>query len=234
MQHRLKHLSYALAFCCLLLSTVATAALQPLPEIRAAAAAAIRASLGDAKRTIDIEVDRLDPRLRLARCSVPLAATPNAQAQTPGRVSVNVRCEGDASWSLFVQVLVREQRQVAVATAGLPAGHSLVASDATLEPRWLTAPNASYIEDPAQLIGRLTTRPFAAGALLVMQGLKTPRAIRRGAHITVALASGAVAIRTNGIALQDGAIGDRIQVRNDTSRRIVEGVIAEDGSVVVR
>ena len=234
MQHRSQHLPYSLAFCCIVVTNIVTAALQPLPEIRAAAAAAIRASIGDPKRTIDIEVDRLDPRLRLASCSVPLAATPNAQAQTPGRVSVNIRCDGDVSWSVFVQVLVREQRNVAVATAGLPAGHALVASDVALEPRWLTAPNASYIEDTTQLSGRLTTRPFAAGAPLVTQGFKTPRAIRRGAHITVALATGAVAIRTNGIALQDGAIGDRIQVRNDTSQRIVEGVIAEDGSVVVR
>jgi flagella basal body P-ring formation protein FlgA len=37
-----------------------------------------------------------------------------------------------------------------------------------------------------------------------------------------------------GVALQDGAVGDRIQARNSNSRRVVEGIVGADGIIRVR
>lgn len=44
----------------------------------------------------EIRVNRLDPRLRLALCDVPLTTTLESPAQPLGRVTTRVRCDGSA------------------------------------------------------------------------------------------------------------------------------------------
>jgi flagella basal body P-ring formation protein FlgA len=82
-------------------------------------------------------------------------------------------------------------------------------------------------------LGRIAVRDLAAGTVLNANMLEAPRTVRRGQAVTVALASGAVAVRVAGTALRDGALGERIPVRNLNSRRVVEGVIRADGLVEV-
>ena len=57
--------------------------------------------------------------------------------------------------------------------------------------------------------------------------------VRRGQIVTLVAGGGPVEIRTTGKALADGAAGERVRVRNERSNRIVEGVVAEDGTVRV-
>jgi flagellar basal body P-ring formation protein FlgA len=59
------------------------------------------------------------------------------------------------------------------------------------------------------------------------------RLVRRGETVTVVSRSGGIEVRAGGTALTDGARGERIRVRNDSSRRIVEGVVTAAGRIEV-
>jgi flagellar basal body P-ring formation protein FlgA len=227
-----KHLNRAMGLCLALLPTIAGAALQRLDDITATAHDYLTARDAGGTYEIEITLGRLDPRLRLAACAVPLTAAQAPGARRLGHSSVNVRCEG--LWSIFVPVTIREKRLVAVATAALPAGHPLTETDFRLEPTWVLDLSGGYIDNANLAVGQVTTRPLQAGVPLLAQGLRRPRAVKRGATITLALAHGPLAIRVGGVALQDGAVGDRIQVRNSSSQRIVEAEIHPDGTAVVR
>src|SRR5690606_10171789 len=50
----------------------------------------------------DIEINRLDPRLRLPLCDKPLDVTLESPAQPIGRVTTRVRCDGSSPWTVFV------------------------------------------------------------------------------------------------------------------------------------
>lgn len=217
-----------------LLMPNAVAEIQALTAISNAARAHLEAVAVAGGNPREITIGHLDPRLRLPHCPTELVTSQASNARQLGHSSVNVRCEGDVAWSLFVPATVREQRTIAVAATALPGGRLLTPADIRMEPTWLIDDSRDYLDNTGAAAGRLTTRPFATGAPLTLQCLRNPRAVKRGATVTVALAQGPLAIHVGGVALQDGAVGDRIQVRNSSSKRIVEAVINADGSVVVR
>ena len=92
---------------------------------------------------------------------------------------------------------------------------------------------AGTLDDPALAVGRLATRSLQAGALLNDAALKAPQVVRRGQTVVLSLEEGPIGIQLSGEALGPGAPGDRIKVRNTSSRRVVEGVVTEDGGVRV-
>ena len=208
-------------------------ATQSLLAVRVAVEDYVAASVQPNLETA-LTLGRLDPRLRLAACDIPLQASQNPGARLLGATSVKVRCDGSIPWSIFVPALLREKRTVVVATRTLAAGQQLRQEDVATQAVWITDAATHYLEDVSQAVGKQTQRMLPAGAPLPVQGLRSPRAIRRGARITLALTRGPLAVRVGGVALQDGAVGERIQVRNTSSRRIVEGVISDDGVVMVR
>lgn len=185
-------------------------------------------------RETKVTIGRLDPRLRLAACDIPLQASQNPGARLVGATSVNVRCEGNTPWSIFVPALIREKRLVVIAARTLAAGQQLGEEDIATQAVWVSDAATHYLEDAAFAVGKQTQRMIVAGTPLPVQGLRSARIIRRGATITLALQRGPLAVRVGGVALQDGALGDRIQARNNSSRRIVEGIVGNDGVVMVR
>ncbi|MGD9602597.1 MAG: flagellar basal body P-ring formation chaperone FlgA [Gammaproteobacteria bacterium] len=207
---------------------------QDLAAIRAAAEAHVTDTRSGGSTDLQVTVGRLDARLRLPACELPLSATQPPGAPGLGPTSVNVRCDGAAPWSIFVPVMVREKRRIVVATRALPAGHTVAATDVTVQEKWIGERTAQYFEDAAAVVGKQVQRPLPAGAVLPVNGIRSPRAIRRGANITLALERGPIAVRMAGVALQDGAVGDRIQARNTNSRRVVEGIVGVDGVLRVR
>jgi hypothetical protein len=57
--------------------------------------------------------------------------------------------------------------------------------------------------------------------------------IRRGQTVTLTVGDGQFAIRTRGTALMDGAVNQRIRVKNTQSGRIVEGIVRSREQVEV-
>ncbi|MBI2802775.1 MAG: flagellar basal body P-ring formation protein FlgA [Gammaproteobacteria bacterium] len=215
-------------------SAIATPAIQSLADIQTAAADWLRGQASAGGREVEVLANRLDPRLRLVACDAPLTVAQGPGAKQIGYTSVSVRCEGVNPWSLFVPVVVRERIPVVVATTALPAGKILGPHDTKLESQWVLDGAQQVVRSPDGAVGRITVRQIAAGEVLLQGALRTVRAVRRGEIVVLALEQGPVAIHMGGTAMQDGAVGERIQVRNATSRRVVEGTILEPGLVVVR
>ena len=211
-----------------------TPAIQSLADIQSAAANWLRGQASAAGREVEVLADRLDPRLRLVACDMPLTAAQGPGAKQIGYTSVNVRCEGANPWSLFVPVVVRERIPVVIAATALPAGKVLGPQDTKLESKWVLDGAQQLIRSADGVVGRITVRQIALGEVLLQGALRTARAVRRGENVVLALEQGPVVIHMGGTAMQDGAVGERIQVRNTASRRVVEGTITEPGLVVVR
>ena len=71
---------------------MATPALQSLTQIQQAAADWLRAEATASGREVEVIANRLDPRLRLAACSVPLVALRSSRMATSGQGLASSRC----------------------------------------------------------------------------------------------------------------------------------------------
>jgi flagella basal body P-ring formation protein FlgA len=218
---------------CAFTAPCTAAAFYPLADIRVAVADFLQSQTQNSAQKVQIEVGQLDARLRLAACVQPLSLTLPPGARLQGMTSVSVKCEAPSPWSLFVPATIRREFGVLVAKQNIPRGKILTESDLKLEVQVLTNMPPGAIAEVSSAVGQLALRAISAGAPVNQSALKARETVRRGQTVTLSLDSGPIAIAVSGTALQGGAVGERIAVRNNNSKRVVEGVIQDSGVVVV-
>ncbi len=182
---------------------------------------------------VEISVSPLDPRLRLAPCEQPLEAYFPPGGRTTGSTLVGVRCRGEHPWSLYVSATVAVQELVVVTARPVSRGLPLSAGDVVLERRDLSRVTSGFLTDPAAAIGKSVTRGLGQGIILSPNMLKAALLVRRGERVTLTAKTGGLEVRMQGEALADGVEGQRIRVRNLSSKREVEGVVVAPGVIEV-
>lgn len=205
---------------------------QSLEAIRTAVRDFLIAQPAERRGELQVEVDVLDTRLRLTACPPQrLEAFLAPGTRLAGRMTVGVRCTAAAAWSLYIPVRVRRLGEVVVARRALAKGQILTPDDLALERRDLFALPGAPLAEPSRAVGQTVRQPLAAGTVLQPTMLVAPRLVRRGDLVTIQAEAGAVNVRASGIALADGAAGDRIRVRNALTKKVIQATVAAAGLV---
>ncbi len=204
---------------------------QSTESIRAAAVSHANSLLSRQRGDVTVAARQIDARLRLRQCAEPLQTyLPPGSTIANGGV-VGVRCTGPVAWKLFVPVAVERYALVARSSRALPAGHRLQAQDIEWTRAKLKASDAVLIKDRDVAIDQVLRQPAAAGQTLRAAMLRPPHIIQRGDRVTLAVSNPNLAIRMRGEALADAALGQRVRARNDSSGRIVEGIVRARGLI---
>ena len=219
-----------LAACLLCGSAAAAAQTQSLEQIRAAVHDFIVADLDG--KDAELEVGRLDQRLRLPACGEPLDVSRPA-GQRLGNTTVSVRCPGAQPWTLYVPVTVNLYETVLSAAGALARGTALKLSDLAPIRRNIATLGYGYYVRPEDVIGMELRRTLRPGEILTPANIKAPALVTSGDRVLLVADSGGVRVAMQGEALQEGAAGERVQVRNLSSRRVVEGEVVARGLVKV-
>jgi flagella basal body P-ring formation protein FlgA len=91
----------------------------------------------------------------------------------------------------------------------------------------------TMVRTRAGVVGKMARRTLLPGRAIMPIALNNPRAVINGADVRLVYIDGGLTIVTSASALQDGAVGETIRVRNVDSGLTVSGVIQPDGSVRV-
>lgn len=178
----------------------------------------------------EITVASPDPRLQLAACpQTPIAFWPGNARQT-GATVVGVRCPGEGGWQVFLPVTIAEWSTVIVASRPLRPGERLQQAD--LKPLRISRDQlrGNTVDDPGKLMGAVTRQAIAAGQPLT--DLLTCQ-ICRGDEVSIAAGDGSFEVSMKGIAQGAGNVGDKVPVRNLSSRRTIQAVVMATGKVRV-
>ncbi len=181
----------------------------------------------------EIQVNPLDPRLRLAACDSDLTQSLESPAQPVGRVTVRVSCEGSTPWTVFVPAQVRIFRPVVVVRTALRRDSIIGAGDVALVEQDVSLLNRGYVTEVEQVIGRKLTRATRTDQVLTPSMLQLAEAVRRGDQVVISARSGGINVRMQGEALSGGTLGQQISVRNLTSQRVIRARVAGPGQVEV-
>ncbi len=147
--------------------------------------------------------------------------------------TVGVRCEGEQPWSIYVPVTVKIYRKIVVTSRPLAQGQIISSNDIEMYRMDISQLAGGYLTQANIAIGQILSRPLQLGRPLLSNFLKAPTVIRRGQTITLLARKASFEVRSIGESMMDGAVGERIKVRNRRSRRIVEGIIVKNGVVFV-
>lgn len=188
-------------------------------------------SQGQARREIDIRP--LDPRLQLAECDRPLTAFTPGNMQRGGLFTIGIRCEGSSPWKIYVSGRVRLFQSVAVLARPLPKDAPIQPYDIEFREQDVSSLTKGYFTRAEELAGMTARRALTQGEVLTPTQLQAPTAVNKGQKVMIRAQGAAFDIVMTGEALRDGSIGERIQVRNLSSGRIVEALVQAPGEVLV-
>ncbi|ANY88727.1 flagellar basal body P-ring biosynthesis proteinFlgA [Pseudomonas putida] len=181
----------------------------------------------------EIQVNPLDPRLRMPLCSQQLDASLESPAQPLGRVTVRVRCAGSAPWTVFVPAQVKLFREVVVMARPLRRESVIGEGDVSLRERDVGTLNQGFLTDLEQAVGMKLVRPTVLDQVLTPQHLEQAEVVRKGDHVVITARSGSLSVRMPGEALSKGGLSEQIRVRNLNSKRVVKARVTGPGQVEV-
>lgn len=182
----------------------------------------------------EIKVLPLDGQLQLSECPVPLEAFKADDSIKAGRTTIGVRCNAEKRWSIFVSVTVKVYESVIVLTRPIQRGEIVTGQHLTIEKRDISGLHGDFATAFDQVENKESVRNMPAGVVLGLKSVVQPPLIKRKDKVIISSGQDAFSIQMNGTALVDGAKGQVIKVKNESSGRIISGVVLDQGLVFVK
>lgn len=230
-----------IGWCCIAAFATAQAAtpttngdIQSLDAIQSAAEQQIRQIAPPSAGKLFLAADKLDARLRLKECGVPLSAFLPSGANLGARATVGVRCTQGAQWTVYVPVSIETETQVLVLRSAAGKDAQLGPAEVEIQSRRIHGLGSAYLSDPAQLKQQHLKRALPAGSVLVPEALAPNFLVKRGQQVVLLATVGGIEVRANGVALTDGAAASRVRVQNLSSLKVVEGTVDTENVVRVQ
>ncbi|MDH5545549.1 MAG: flagellar basal body P-ring formation chaperone FlgA [Gammaproteobacteria bacterium] len=181
-----------------------------------------------------IEVNALDPRLRLKPCGQALAITQQNASQTGSRRTLQVSCPDKTGWTIYVPVSISQFGSVMATRSHLRRNTAVSANDIVAIDMPLDGLTSGYFMQAQDVIGMFTRRNLRSGMVLAPKHLRPPHIVRKGESVTIQAIVSGVEVKMNGTAMTDGARGEVIDIINNSSKRAIEAEVIRPGVVQVR
>jgi len=180
---------------------------------------------------VEIKVNNLDNRLRLAKCDQDLSLILKDPSKSGGNINVEVSCKGVSTWTILVPALARVYRSVAIANRNLERGEVITENDLATEIKDVSNFRMGFALTPDALIGKEMKFAMNKGEVFRNSALASPLVIRRGDTVSMESIIGDISVRTNGTAVSDGRLGQQIRVKNLQSERVINARVVASGRV---
>lgn len=222
-----------IAALCLMQTAIAIAS-QSLSSIEAAASnyAESRARK-NGFMGVAVQIRPLDSRIGLTDCDSPLSAVASSK-RVLGAISVAVSCESPAPWTVHLRGTVAARVGLPVITIPINRGDIISGSDLKMDQRRITRDLVGYVADPQDIIGKEARKHLPVGSMVRKSDIIAPQIIDRGQTVDLIARSSGLVVNVRGIALANGAAGERLLVKNVSSGKRVEGLILRNGSILIR
>lgn len=181
-----------------------------------------------------IEIDNIDPRLYLQKCSIPLESYLHNRSRRSAFLTVTIRCNGKSPWKIYVAGKLQYYSSIVLVKNTIPRGKTLELDDLYTERREISHMGYGFYSDPAQLVGKISRQVIFRGSVIHPQLLREPDWVRRGQTVTIIAETNGISVSMSGKAMTTGSKGKFIKVMNLSSKRIIEGIIIRPGVVRVQ
>ena len=159
---------------------------------------------------------------------VPGLRAPQPNRTTTVRVTVTVNGEPVARRTVTLRIVIPAPMLVAV--RDLPAGTVLADEDLRIETR-PTPVGDLALSQLSQAIGQQTTRAVKAGSPLTRRLVKPAVLVRRNERCQLICTGHGFTVKATGKALADGTLGQKVRVRNLSSKAELQGIVIGPGRV---
>jgi len=139
--------------------------------------------------------------------------------------------QGNRRW--YVPVQVRWMSSAIVMRQNISARSLLTRNMMTNRRTDIADHHGAWWQNSSTLVGMRTTRPLAAGDVILSSYVKQPPLVKRGDLVSILLDVGGLHIRAEGKAMRSAGKGESIPVRNLRSHEMIQAVVEQTGLVRV-
>jgi flagella basal body P-ring formation protein FlgA len=212
---------------------VAAAEIQSLSSIRMQAEAFISQHPYESPYAPGFQLGNLDSRLRLKPCPEALAIDFSRRDVIQGNTALSIRCARKPGWKIHLPVRIDIYDDVLVTAKPLVKGQIIDESSVMHKKTNISRLNNGYFAKDAALAELQARRNLARGTVLSSKNLVPRLLVHSGQQVTLVLEFKGVQIKASGKALRSASRGERVKVRNNQSRKIVEGIVSGEAMVRV-
>jgi len=182
---------------------------------------------------IDIEMGKLDYRLKLAHCNSPLETSLAAGSKFSGKTTVHVKCNSAEKWTVYINANIHLYKHVIHSAEPLEKGHILSKDDLISSEVNLNRVRYGYFTNIDSLLGKQLKRRLTQNKVIRVNYVKAQTLVKRGEIVNIVAENTGYSVKMSGKAMSNGAKGDRVQVKNLSSKRIIEGTVIKTGIVSI-
>ena len=181
---------------------------------------------------VSVNAGRLDGRTLLSACqqSIQIDFAPGQGLRA--KTNLSLTCPDKPGWRLFLPMTITRRVSVWVARNSIARGSALQAAQWQREMRDVASLPTSAITGD-DLTAYQAGMTIAAGAVLTQALVAGKTVVKRGQSLDLLANQGSIAISTRVEAQENGAVGQRIQVKNLSSGRVVEAEVINAEQVQV-
>jgi len=182
---------------------------------------------------VSVSLHSIDHRLNLKKCTSPLVIKPTGDTIKAGRNTLKVSCSSPSPWRIFITSTIEVRKKVFVIKHFVSKGQLLTKEDIRFKSINISKLNNHYLENETHIIGKEATRNLQAGNILTANNLTNPLLIKRGDTVNIVSQREGFKVTMKGQAMEDGSIGERINVKNLRTKKIINGSVTSKHSVKV-
>lgn len=179
---------------------------------------------------VQISVRDIDERINIPACPVDLQASSSTQSLRQSNITVRVSCPSNG-WFHYLSVSVTEMQEVVVLADTVSPGTLLTENNLTIEKVDKRRIRGGTFADIKEVVGARLKRRSRDGTTISPNMLCF---VCKGDAVVITASLSGLEIKTSGVALQDGNIGDRISVQNRRSKKQLEAEVANVNEVRVQ
>lgn len=176
---------------------------------------------------VEVELGRLDARLRLAPCDqIQPYLPPNSRMW--GKTRIGLRClSGPTKWNVSLPMQIKVFAPAYVAASDLPVGTELAQDHLRLAEVDIAGDTGAVYTQAEAWSGRHLARPLAAGEALRSNDLRLRPWVQPGDRVQVMGVGKGYAVAGEGQAMGIGLEGQDVRVRFDNGRMVTGRTIGE-------
>ena len=180
-------------------------------------------------KTIDVAAMPIDNRVHVPACGSLLTFTASPEALSQSNVTVKAECQ-NSDWYIFMVVKAIETQPVVVISSAVSPGTLLTIDNihvVSMNKKRLRTSTFADIED---VVGARIKRRVSAGRPVDPNNLCY---VCKGDSVTISARTSTMQVKTSGVALEDGRMGETIEVKNRRSNKKIHARVSSTGQVEI-
>lgn len=178
---------------------------------------------------VRISVARLDPRIAIKSCNIPLTA--NIPEKNNARnVNVKISCAESKPWKIYISAKIEITKAVLIARDTISKGDKLDQDNVVLSFISINRLRGEKLTDTRIVYGAKAKRRIAKGKTISKSSICL---VCKGDFVTIIASSATFSIKTRGVALSSGNINEQIRVKNTRSNKVITPRISAINQVII-